>query len=44
MAENRGIARPYAEAVFELARESGNLDQDPLVAPGDVIWVPEGFF
>ena len=25
MAENRGIARPYAEAVFELARESGNL-------------------
>jgi len=26
MAENKGIARPYAEAIFELARESGQLD------------------
>lgn len=25
MAENRGIARPYAEAAFELAREAGTL-------------------
>lgn len=25
MAENSGIARPYAEAVFQLARESGQL-------------------
>jgi F-type H+-transporting ATPase subunit delta len=26
MAENNTIARPYAEAVFELSREAGNLD------------------
>lgn len=27
MAENNTIARPYAEAVFELSREAGNLDE-----------------
>ena len=25
MAENTGIARPYAEAVFQLARDAGQL-------------------
>ena len=39
MAENSAIARPYAQAIFELANESGQLTvwSDALHAAGAVV-------
>ncbi len=39
MADNNTIARPYAQAVFELANESGDLDtwSGALGAAGDLM-------
>ncbi len=43
MAEHAAIARPYAEAVFELARDAGQLDQwsNALHAVAEVVADPE---
>jgi F-type H+-transporting ATPase subunit delta len=43
MAENSAIARPYAQAVFELANEAGQLDSwsDALHAAGAVVSDPQ---
>ena len=38
-----GKKRVYLVRVNDIIRD-GDLDRDPVVLPGDIIWVPEGFF
>ena len=38
-----GQKRVYSVPVAEIIA-SGAIDRDPVVLPGDIIWVPEGFF
>lgn len=37
--QNRLYTVPVATII-----ETGDVDRDPIVMPGDIIWVPEGFF
>ena len=38
-----GQKRVYTVPVATII-ETGDVDRDPVVMPGDIIWVPEGFF
>lgn len=38
-----GTRRVYSVPVAEII-SSGDLNRDPVLLPGDIIWVPEGFF